>query len=251
MEGVYGAYYDFGQHIKLNNITKEYFCSIENIEDKFIKYILDNFAVRGIWDDYLSYERNMESIWKKISIPKGGHCGIISPNKDSNELRYNSHVTFSSVKKGDEPICWVVYNQGAYENHCRKYKEYEEWKKTRNKARYENNLSGLDKNNPELFYDAKNMMHCFRLIAMAIEIANGEGMKLDRRGIDADFLLDVRNRKYTYKELMEKLIVKKKEMDEAIKNSTIKDSIDVEFTNNLLLTIRSVFYNTYDAFKYV
>ena len=251
MEGVYGAYYDFGQHIKLNNITKEYFCSKDNSEDKFITYILDNFAVRGIWDDYRSYERNMESIWEKISIPKGGHCGIISPNKNSNELRYNSHVTFSSVKKGDEPICWVVYNQGAYENHCRKYKEYEEWKKTRNKARYENNLSGLDKNNPELFYDAKNMMHCFRLIAMATEIANGEGMKLDRRGIDADFLLDVRNRKYTYNELMEKLTAKKEEMDEAIKNSTIKDSIDVEFTNNLLLTIRSVFYNTYDAFKYV
>lgn len=242
MEGVYGAYYDFGQHIKLNNITKEYFCSKKNSEDKFITYIFDIFAVRGIWDDYSSYERNMEYIWKKISIPKGGHCGIISPNNDSNELRYNSHVTFSSVKKGDEPICWVVYNQGAYENHCRKYKEYEEWKKNRNKARYENNLSGLDKNNPELFYDAKNMMHCFRLIAMATEIANGEGMKLDRRGIDADFLLDVRNRKYTYAELIEMLDKKKEIMDEAIRSSTIPDEIDVEFVNNLLLSARETFY---------
>ena len=242
MEGVYGAYYDFGQHIKLNNITKEYFCSKKNSEDKFITYIFDIFAVRGIWDDYSSYERNMEYIWKKISIPKGGHCGIISPNNDSNELRYNSHVTFSSVKKGDEPICWVVYNQGAYENHCRKYKEYEEWKKNRNKARYENNLSGLDKNNPELFYDAKNMMHCFRLIAMATEIANGEGMKLDRRGIDADFLLDVRNRKYTYAELIEMLDKKKEIMDETIQSSTIPDEIDVEFVNNLLLSARETFY---------
>lgn len=242
MEGVYGAYYDFGQHIKLNNITKEYFCSKKNSEDKFITYIFDIFAVRGIWDNYSSYEKNMEYIWKKISIPKGGHCGIISPNNDSNELRYNSHVTFSSVKKGDEPICWVVYNQGAYENHCRKYKEYEEWKKNRNKARYENNLSGLDKNNPELFYDAKNMMHCFRLIAMATEIANGEGMKLDRRGIDADFLLDVRNRKYTYTELVEMLDKKKEIMDEAIQSSTIPDEIDVEIVNNLLLSARETFY---------
>jgi len=241
MEGVYGAYYDFGQHIKLNNITKEYFCSKENSEDKFITYILDNFAVRGIWDDYRSYERNMESIWKKISIPKGGHCGIISPNKDSNELRYNSHVTFSSVKKGDEPICWIVYNQGAYENHCRKYKEYEEWKKKRNKARYENNLQGLDKNNPELFYDSKNMSHSFRLATMVIEIANGEGMKVNRTGIDANFLLDVRNRKYTYPELMEKLIKIKEAMNEAFNNSTIPDEIDVEFVNNMLLDIRRKF----------
>ena len=241
MEGVYGAYYDFGQHIKLNNITKEYFCSVENTEDKFITYILDNFAVRGIWDDYRSYERNMEYIWKKISTPKGGHCGIISPNMDSNEIRYNSHVNFSPVKKGDEPICWIVYNQGAYENHCRKYKEYEEWKKKRNKARYENNLQGLDKNNPELFYDSKNMSHSFRLATMAIEIANGEGMKVNRTGIDANFLLDVRNRKYTYPELMEKLIKIKESMNEVFKNSTIPDEIDVEFVNNMLLGIRRKF----------
>ena len=241
MEGVYGAYYDFGQHIKLNNITKEYFCSTENTEDKFITYILDNFAVRGIWDDYRSYERNMEYIWKKISTPKGDHCGIISPNMDSNEIRYNSHVNFSPVKKGDEPICWIVYNQSAYENHCRKYKEYEEWKKKRNKARYENNLKALDKNNPDLAFDSKNISHSFRLATMAIEIANGEGMKINRTNIDANFLLDVRNRKYTYPELMEKLIKIKEAMNEAFKNSTIPDEIDVEFVNNMLLDIRRKF----------
>ena len=244
MEGVYGAYYDFGQHIKLNNITKEYFCSEENTEDKFITYILDNFAVRGIWDDYRSYERNMEDIWKKISTPKGGHCGIISSNMDSNEIRYNSHVNFSPVKKGDEPICWIVYNQGAYENHCRKYKEYEEWKKKRNKARYENNLKALDKNNPDLAFDSKNISHSFRLATMAIEIANGEGMKVDRTNIDANFLLDVRNRKYTYPELMEKLTKIKEAMDKAFNNSTIPDEIDVEFVNNMLLDIRRKFVST-------
>lgn len=241
MEGVYGAYYDFGQHIKLNGITKEYFCSKENTEDKFITYILDIFAVRGIWDDYHSYERNMEYIWKKISTPKGGHCGIISPNMDSNEIRYNSHVNFSPVKKGDEPICWIVYNQGAYENHCRKYKEYEEWKKKRNKARYENNLKALDKNNPDLAFDSKNISHSFRLATMAIEIANGEGMKVDRTNIDANFLLDVRNRKYTYPELMEKLTKIKEAMDKAFNDSTIPDEIDVEFVNNMLLDIRRKF----------
>lgn len=240
MEGVYGAYYDFGQHIKLNGISKEYFCcpvAYEN--DKFIKYCIDNLSKRLVWWKRIFGKK--QNLYNSIVTPKGGHCGIISPNMDSNEIRYNSHVNFSPVQKGDEPICWIVYNQGAYENHCRKYKEYEEWKKERNKARYENNLQGLDKNNPELFYDSKNISHSFRLAIMAIEIANGEGMKVDRTNIDANFLLDVRNRKYTYPELMEKLIKIKEAMNEAFKNSTIPDEIDVEFVNNMLLDIRRKF----------
>ena len=240
MEGVYGAYYDFGQHIKLNGISKEYFCcpvAYEN--DKFIKYCIDNLSKRLVWWKRIFGKK--QNLYNSIVTPKGGHCGIISPNMDSNEIRYNSHVNFSPVQKGDEPICWIVYNQGAYENHCRKYKEYEEWKKERNKARYENNLQGLDKNNPELFYDSKNISHSFRLAIMAIEIANGEGMKVDRTNIDANFLLDVRNRKYSYPELMEKLIKIKEAMNEAFKNSTIPDEIDVEFVNNMLLDIRRRF----------
>jgi hypothetical protein len=237
MEGVYGAYYDFGQHIKLNGISKEYFCNAcISQNDKFVNYCIDFFDIDETYRRYWPGD-----FYYKISTPKGGHCGIISPNMDSNEIRYNSHVNFSPVQKGDEPICWIVYNQGAYENHCRKYKEYEEWKKKRNKARYENNLQGLDKNNPELFYDSKNISHSFRLAIMAIEIANGEGMKVDRTNIDANFLLDVRNRKYTYPELMEKLIKIKEAMNEAFKNSTIPDEIDVEFVNNMLLGIRRKF----------
>lgn len=180
----------------------------------------------------MSYKYNIERIWEKIKTPIGKHCGIISPNEDSNTIR------FSETQKGAIPICFMSYNQNGYETHCKKYREYEDWKEHRNQARYENNLEGKEKENVDKFYDAKNMCHSFRLIKMAIEIANGEGMKLDRRNIDADFLLDVRNRKYTYSELMEKLIKLKDELDVAIENSTIPDTIDEEFVNDLLLKAR-------------
>lgn len=245
MEGVYGAYYDFGQHIKLNGISKEYFCCpVTYRNDKFIKYCVDNLSKKLVWWKRLFFWKK-QYLYSSLVTPKGGHCGIISPNMDSTEVRYNSHVNFSPVKKGDEPICWIVYNQSAYENHCRKYKEYEEWKQKRNKARYENNLKGLDKNNSELFYDAKNMMHSFRLATMAIEIAKGEGMKVNRTGIDADFLLDVRNRKYTYAELIDKLEVLKANMNEAFNTSTLPEEIDVDFVNDMLLSIRHSF--TYES----
>ena len=76
---------------------------------------------------------------------------------------------------------------------------------------------------------------------MCIEIAKGEGLKLDRTNIDRDFLLDVRNRKYTYDELMERLLKLKSDMDREIEKSTIPDKIDLNFVNEKLLSIRKKF----------
>ena len=71
-----------------------------------------------------------------------------------------------------------------------------------------------------------------------IEIARGEGYKVDRSGIDAEFLLEIRNHKYEYDELMEKLNARKDEMEKAMAESMIPEQIDVEFVNSLLLDIR-------------
>ena len=89
--------------------------------------------------------------------------------------------------------------------------------------------------------NCKNMMHCFRLMAMAKEIAEGKGVILDRTGIDREFLLNVRNRKYGYSELQEKMLKLKDEMDKAIENSTIKEEIDARFVNDILLKARKEF----------
>ena len=233
MKDTYGVYYDFGQHFALNGIDKEYFCDVENRNDPFIRFILDRFFALDYCEDS-AFEYVMSMEYDVLRTPKGGHCGIISENGDSNQIR------FTSVQKDDVPICYMTYNQNGYESHCKKYKEYIEWKEHRNKARYENNLEGLEKNK-EKFYDSKNMMHCFRLLSMCIEVAEGKGILIDRRNIDRDFLMDVRNRKYTYDELMEKLLELKARMDKAIEKSAIRENIDIEFVNNLLLDCRKYF----------
>ena len=234
MRDVYGVYYDFGQHMALNNISREYFIDIKNIEDPFIAYMVNNFLGDDIERMYLDYRLDMYALYEDLRTPKGGHCGIVSEDGDSNQVR------FSSVQKDDTPICYMSYNQSGYESHCRKYREYIEWKEHRNKARYENNLEGLEKDK-EKFYDSKNMMHCFRLLSMCIEVAEGKGILIDRRNIDRDFLMDVRNRKYTYDELMTKLLELKAKMDAAIEKSAIRENIDIEFVNNLLLDCRRHF----------
>ena len=135
----------------------------------------------------------------------------------------------------------MSYNSNSYATHCKEYKEYEDWKKHRNPARYESNMEGEKSGNPDMKYDCKNMMHSFRLVAMATEIAEGKGVILDRTGINRDFLLDIRKRKYGYSELIDKLQVMKERLDESIKVSTITEDIDPQMVNDLLLEARKHF----------
>jgi len=236
MPNIFGVYYDWGQHIRLAGITKEYFTSLNAFKDKFIQTMVNQF--KGDYDGYepgYSFYELLDAIWFKHSKPIGGYCGIISPNEDSNTIR------FSSVAKNDKPICFMSYNGNAYATHCREYKEYEEWKEHRNPARYESNMQGEMSGDADMKYDCKNMMHCFRLMAMAKEIAEGKGVILDRTGIDREFLLDVRNRKYGYSELRKKMLALKDEMDAAIEKSTIKDEIDSQMVNDILIKARNEF----------
>ena len=215
MKDMYGVYYDFAAHIKFENLDT-------------------NQRTKLLFSDLVDLNDVDKIVWRIDNKEFFGYSGIVHPDGTSNELR------LSSIPKGEKQICFLSYNQDGYTTHCRKYKEYIEWKENRNKARYENNLEGLEKDKNK-FYDAKNMMHCFRLLSMCIEVAEGKGILIDRTNIDRDFLMDVRNRKYTYEDLMSKLLELKARMDKAIEQTAIRDSIDVEFVNNLLLDIRKHF----------
>ena len=73
---------------------------------------------------------------------------------------------------------------------------------------------------------------------MCIEIAQGNGFNVNRKNIDREFLLDVKQHKYEYDEIIQLLDEKKKEMDEAIANSTLPDDIDVDFVNDFVVKVR-------------
>ena len=250
MHDNYSVFYDWGNHFLNENVTfenlKEAYLD-DNVYDtiNIVKRLkngeknLDlvkklrkaqfknmvNFIVKtyGL-DDYhgLTGLASLE-YWFKLQKPIG-YKGMTNEAETSNELR------LSSVEQGVLPICHISYNKDGYSSHCRVWKEYQDWVKHRNPVRYESNLKKS--------YDAKNMCECFRLINCGIEIARGEGYKVDRSNIDADFLLDVKNHKYEYNELMEMLEKKNYEMEKAVAESTIPEKIDVEFVNDLLLKIR-------------
>ncbi len=97
-----------------------------------------------------------------------------------------------------------------------------------------------NKNKVSIQGNCKNMMHCYRIASMGIEIAKGEGLKVFRE--DREFLLKIRNGELTYdeiKELNEKLL---KESDEAFDNCDLIDRPDHLKAKENLAKIRKQFY---------
>ena len=211
MHDVYGVYYDWGAHFEKEGIK-----SFEGIKDNKLKRFIVNFYnLHDTEEDW--FEKN------KTILHYRGMC-----------LENSTDMRGSSVSKDEKPIFWMTYNESGFQAHCKLYKEYQDWVKFRNPKRYESNL---DKN-----YDSKNLCHCVRLIHMGKEIAEGQGVNLVRTW-DREFLLNIRNHKYEYDELIEKVNADNDALDKAIANSTIKEKIDTELVNQILIDIRKKFYS--------
>ena len=252
MRDIYGVYYDWGNFFQHEGITVEDLIDawmdkdlqdtktiVEKLktakgeekcllEEQLKKSHLSNM-VDFIIDFYFADAQDLETFlikeWYEKLKPIG-YSGMVG--KKSQELR------LSSVSKGEKPICYVSFNKDGYIKHCKDYKNYQDWIKHRNPIRYESNLHKS--------YDAKNMCECFRLIHCGIEIAEGKGYIVDRSGIDADFLLDIKNHKFEYDYLIEKLEEEKEKMNKAMETSTLKEDIDPMFVNSLYVNMVDAFF---------
>ncbi len=206
MHDIYGVYYDFGAHTEVHPEWRE--------DLLFMTFACEYFG-----------ESDMDKMCDRLSAMYPiGYRGVIKVDAKADEIR------LSSIEdKHSRPMCFIYYNKDGYSVHCRQYAEYQEWVKNRNQARYESNL---EKN-----YDSKNMMHCFRLMHMASEIAEGKGLILQRTW-DRQLLMDVRNHKFEYDEIIDMLEQEKERMNSLMEQSTIREHVDTEFVNSLMIEIR-------------
>lgn len=91
----------------------------------------------------------------------------------------------------------LIANEQAYDRALRDHRNYWTWRKERNESRWETQESG------RIDYDAKNMMHTFRLL-MSGESILQNGFPIVRfEGEQLEFLMKVRNGSYQYGELIE------------------------------------------------
>ena len=147
-----------------------------------------------------------------------------------------NEVALSSIPKDLNPIAVMSFNKSGFSTYCKEYKEYWDWVEKRNDTRYENTLSH-GKN-----YDAKNMMHTFRLLAMAKEI--GEQGKIIVKRPDRDFLLQIKSGEFEYDELVKMAENRMKELETVYKKSSLPDYPNKEEINDLLVRFREEIYFT-------
>lgn len=148
--------------------------------------------------------------------------GIISEN--SNEVK------LSSIPKGEEPLCVMYFNKEGYSTHCKDYNEYTEWLKNRNTQRY------VDIKGHNQQIDGKNLLHCRRLLDMAIEIAIEKTINVRRP--NADYLLQIRRGEVDLETIISEAEKDIDQLESIYASSDLPEDVDKEFVNELLLKIR-------------
>ena len=143
-------------------------------------------------------------------------------------------VRFSSVPKGERPVAHLAFNTDAFKKHCREHNEYWDWVANRNGDRYKTNIEH-GKN-----YDSKNLMHTFRLLDMAEEIARDQNLSVRRP--NADFLMKIRGGEFEYDQLIDMAEEKIEAVRHLYESSDLREQPDPEKANTLLVEIREQAY---------
>jgi uncharacterized protein len=144
-------------------------------------------------------------------------------------------VCLSSIPHGENPVGLLYFNKDGYSAYCKQYKEYWDWVEKRNEDRYNTTVSHGKK------YDSKNMMHVFRLLFIAKEIATEGKINVWRK--DREFLLDVKQGKYEYDDLVDRAETLKDELQELYRESLLQEQPDIKKVNELLVSMRAAYYS--------
>lgn len=176
----------------------------------------------------LSNMKDMYALFHKSQDTTGGYFAGVQSSDEAND------VNLTSIPKGITPLVYLHFNKDGYSKYCKDYREYFAWVNNRNEARYQNTVEH-SKN-----YDAKNMMHVFRLLNMAADIAE-KGAVIVRRP-ERDFLLKIRSGVFEYEDLLAKAEEKLAAVETLFAKSTLPDMPNVENANDTLITLREMFY---------
>lgn len=215
--------------------------NVPNAKDMYALYY-DSAAYNCFGDSFTEEEAKTAEEEKARLIAEGkplgfGYKGLVKVGEDeSGKVNYgiSNQLRVSSIPKGEDSICVITYNKDGYSRHCKDYAEYEEWLEKRNTQRY------VDVKNHNQKIDGKNLMHCFRLVGMSREIAEGKGVIVRRP--NAEELLAIRRGEVDLRTLIEfvenELIIIK----ELYKNSDLPEKVDKELINSLIIKIRKEVY---------
>ncbi len=146
-------------------------------------------------------------------------------------------IVLSSIPKEAKQVAILYFNKDGYKKYCKDHKQYWDWVSKRNESRYENTIAH-GKN-----YDAKNIMHTFRLLDMAEEILSTGEINVRRPNRAA--LLEIRSGTFEYNTLMERAEEKVARIEKIYATSTLAEVPNKIQVEQVLVDIRKAFYQMY------
>lgn len=129
----------------------------------------------------------------------------------------------------DDNLIEVVMREKRYRSAMTHWKQYLNWKETRNAARSELEA--------KYGFDTKHGMHLVRLYRMGLEIVETGNLIVDRRGLDADELLSIRNGAWTFEKVEEFADGMDKKIEEAYEKSALRNSSDKKAIDEVCLRV--------------
>lgn len=156
-------------------------------------------------------------------------------NKDLT-LKVHPHQDTGNISITDDgtrvvPKFLVKFCKEQYKQDLETWKNYWNWKKHRNEAR-----GTLEE---QFGYDTKHAMHLVRLLNMGEEILDRGEVNVLRP--DASLLLDIRNGKWTYDEVVQFAEAKDAHIREVLyKTSMLPKVPDLEYASKLLIEVQDM-----------
>ncbi len=150
-------------------------------------------------------------------------------------------INCESIPINDEEakcIGLLCIGEQAYDQAVRDHQNYWTWKKNRNEARWESQERG------EVDYDAKNMMHTFRLLLSGQSILTNGKPRVRFEGADQTFLLDIRKGKFAYEDLISRAEKLVQELTVLKDQSKLPEEPDPTAAEQLLQSVTSTWEQT-------
>lgn len=207
---VYALFYDAWSSLCFSELDNEFFGRTEIERQELVKYYKET-------EDY------------KVK----GFKGI--------EIDNSNTIRVSSIPKDLPCLTNIVYNKDAYTTYCNDYTAYWKWEKERNPERFAETM------NHNKGYDAKNMMHCHRLLDVSLEIFTGKGINVRRP--NREELLRIRTGEMDYEELLKSANDKIALLDKLADESDLPEGVDKEFCRTLALEIRKQFNKIFAIYE--
>jgi hypothetical protein len=166
--------------------------------------------------------------YPSLSFPAGDGRPIVKPRGVFRGE--NQQLVVESISKEEE--FWnfrglLIFNEQAYARAKKDHKSYWEWVEKRNKARWVTQERG------EIDFDSKNMMHCMRLMLSGMSILENGFPIVRFEGAQRDLLMDIRNGRFQYEELMQMMEEYEARLKELGEKSSLPDKADYKKANRL------------------